>query len=266
MKRSQWVATDANPIPHIRTIGLSADPETTRYGVSVRNQYIIHYVLEGRGIFNGNPVERGQGFLITPGLLEEYHPDPLAPWRFLWVISEDANMEYFFARHRADRDTGIFTFHNIHELEAVSKLLHAQGETPAPSTRLAEIFLHVFHSCIASEGEGGRSVASVYYEFSVNYIETNLHRPLTVSDICGVIGVSQPYLYGVFRQKAGCSPKRYILRRKLEEARRLLLQTSFSVSAIAAAVGFGGALDFSKFFAKETGMSPTAYRRAAAEG
>jgi hypothetical protein len=89
-------------------IGYSSDPSVTRYGPGMRNYYIIHYVTAGRGTFNGHRVEKGQGFLITPGMHESYRPSKEEPWSFLWIISEDPAIEYYFKEHRADPESGDF--------------------------------------------------------------------------------------------------------------------------------------------------------------
>ena len=48
---------------------------------------------------------------------------------------------------------------------------------------------------------------------------------------------------------------------RLEKAKDLLAKTQLFVSRIASMVGFEETASFSRFFAKQTGMSPLAYRR-----
>lgn len=259
--RTDLVSTDNIPVPHILSIGYSADPAVTRYGPSRRNQYIIHYVLSGEGFFNGKTVKSGEGFLITPELeVEEYRSNPKDPWLFLWIISEDEATRYYFDFHNADRSSGIFKFHNGYVLEKVVQELGEKGAAPVSSSLLAEIFLRIFNSAVMPDeqtaGSGG------YLEFSVGYIRANLHLPITVSELCKIVGVSQPYLYKVFSQSLGMSPKRYISMCKLSEAKRLLCETKLYVAEVAAAVGFTDSLAFSRFFSQNVGMAPTAYRSA----
>jgi AraC-like DNA-binding protein len=83
----------------------------------------------------------------------------------------------------------------------------------------------------------------------------------SVSDLCSAIGITQPYLYRIFKEEVGCSPKNYISEYRIKLAKKLLAETEFSVSAIADSVGFKSVLDFSKFFSKRTGVSPTEYRK-----
>ena len=85
--------------------GFSDDVNITRWGPGKRNSYIIHYVLEGKGIFNGTPLHKGQGFLITKGTLHEYHSDAADPWTYFWIImdGEEAWMEQCFSLNICSR-------------------------------------------------------------------------------------------------------------------------------------------------------------------
>lgn len=255
------IGADEIPVPRILSIGFSDEPAVTRFGPSRRKQYIIHYVLSGRGVFNGSEVSSGQGFLITPGMDEEYFPDASEPWSFLWIISEDESMANYFERHGADKMTGIFEFHNKYVLESVINALGQGGARPASSAVLAELFLRIFNESVVSS-TATNDAARRYVDLSEGFVTANLHHPITVSALCKFLGVSQPYLYKVFRETLGASPKEYISARKITEAKRLLRESSLYISEVASAVGFYDALAFSRFFSKNVGMSPTAFRRS----
>ena len=174
MKRYSLIAVDSIPTPKISSIGFSDDTKVTRFGPSVRNQYIIHYVVSGKGYFNGSLVEKGQGFLITPGLHEEYHSNPKEPWSFVWIISEDSAMEYFFTRYGANKTTGIFNFSNFYELNLLIEKLRSSSNSFSTSAELSELFLRVFNSCFDSRSKPQISPTKLYFEFSVNYIIASL--------------------------------------------------------------------------------------------
>ena len=59
------------------------------FGPAVRPNYIIHYILEGRGSYTVDGVryelEAGQGFLIEPRRQTFYRADESEPWSYLWV-------------------------------------------------------------------------------------------------------------------------------------------------------------------------------------
>jgi AraC family transcriptional regulator of arabinose operon len=240
----------------------TADINETRYGPSRRNSYIIHYVLSGKGYFNGNEVKKGEGFLKRPEEFEHYYADEKDPWSYLWIISNDSEMEYFFTKHNANAKTGIFKFRNEHVIENVRKALERakNGVFLSPTIR-TEYFLTIFNNCIYSNEFSSENSGKLYFNYSVNYIDANLHLPLTVDTLCSKTGVSQPYLYKIFKQEVGVSPKQYVLEKKLNRAEKLLISTSLTISEIAMEVGFADVLAFSKFFTKRTGASPTDFRK-----
>ena len=84
--------------------------------------------------------------------------------------------------------------------------------------------------------------------------------PITVAELTEFLGVSQPYLFNIFKEHLSQSPKQYILEKKLIYAKDLLKTSTMSVSHIANSVGFQDVLSFSKFFKLKTGLSPQKYR------
>ena len=58
----------------------------------------------------------------------------------------------------------------------------------------------------------------------------------------------------------GSSPRRYILRHRLETAKDLLARSDLPLSEIAAEAGFYDASDFGKRFREQEGLTPRQYR------
>lgn len=252
-------AYDDNNVFGIYSIGYSADINVTHFGPAQRDLYIIHYIISGKGYFNGCKVNKGQGFLITPGMSEHYYPDPENPWSFFWVIFSSPIAEKFFEKYNADSKTLIFEYRNTYAVtDAVNRLVSAKRSLYA-SSELMEIFLHVFNSPEHIQKENEKA-ADTYYHYAVSYINTNLFRSITVDNLTEILGITQPYLYNIFISKCDISPKKYIISRKLSKAKQLLSETDMPISEIAASVGYSDALNFSKMFKKNTGYSPKAFR------
>lgn len=59
------------------------------YGPAVRPNYVIHYIISGKGIFTiGNRTYRltaGQGFFLMPNVRTYYEADADDPWTYLWI-------------------------------------------------------------------------------------------------------------------------------------------------------------------------------------
>ena len=257
----QLISSDYIKVPQIISIGYSADPLVTRYGPAKRNQFIIHYVISGKGYFNGSIVLAGEGFIITPGAYEEYYPDKDDPWEFIWVISEDPSMQTILNYHRSDSQTQIFKFYDLPQLKLIADKLIAIKRSMTPNLNIAEMFLHIFNNCIVKTPTQNISNERVYLEYSINYIKSNTNNPISVTSLCSNLGISQPYLYKIFIKNLGVSPKQYITNFKLTQAKQMLCETDLSISQIAISLGFCDVLTFSKFFKQKTGISPTAFRK-----
>ena len=74
--------------------------------------------------------------------------------------------------------------------------------------------------------------------------------------------MSYSYLKKLFVAQYGLPPSRYVLRKRMEYAKTLLLTPELSVTEISRQVGYASVYYFSRVFHEETGMTPTAYRRS----
>ncbi|SIO89806.1 GlxA family transcriptional regulator [Nocardiopsis sp. JB363] len=88
----------------------------------------------------------------------------------------------------------------------------------------------------------------------------NLDRSLTVEALAGRASMSPRNFSRRFRETTGMSPARWILSRRLDEARRLLETTDRPIAQIAAACGFASAVTFRQNFTARYATTPTSYR------
>ena len=96
------------------------------------------------------------------------------------------------------------------------------------------------------------------------YIDENYHRQIRVEDIAESVGLARNSLRNRFYDTYGKSPKQYLTQLRLSRARRLLEEGRYTVTEIARSVGYDDVFQFIKLFGKVQGISPTAYRKAAA--
>ena len=250
------------PLLSISNIGYAADPFLTRFGPGVRNHYNIHYIISGKGYFNGNPVSAGEGFLVTPGMQEHYYPDSRDPWEYLWFITPDPAMAPLFPMFHADEKTNIFSYDYIYAVQELASFLLAHKDGSCTGYEMLEIFLGIFNLHHKDRfPDTVKSNAQLYIEAAVKYISSNLHCPITVEELANFLGVSQVYLFKIFKARFAKSPKQYILEQKLLRAQTLLGETDISVTYVANSVGFPDVLSFSKCFRSKLGLSPQSYRK-----
>lgn len=245
----------------ISSMGYCGDTNITYFGPAQRNNYIIHYVISGRGYFNGNPVNTGEGFLITPKMLEHYYYDKDNPWEFVWAIFEEAsNGDVLFKEYAADPKTHIFKFKNISTLTQMKNTIIKNNNKVYRSSELYEKYLHIFNNH-GIEQKNEKDSETMYYNYAINFINSNLFHKITVDELVKRLGISQPYLYNIFIKKATMSPKQYIDTKKTQKAKELLLETSMQITEIANSIGIEDCITFSKFFKKQVGTSPSNFRK-----
>ncbi|MHC4720102.1 MAG: DNA-binding transcriptional regulator [Planctomycetota bacterium] len=95
---------------------------------------------------------------------------------------------------------------------------------------------------------------------AVRFIREHSARPIQVSDVVGATTLSRSGLYKRFNNVLGCSINKEISRSRANRIIQLLLETNMSITAIAAELGFSDPADMARFFHKETGFRPRAYR------
>lgn len=108
----------------------------------------------------------------------------------------------------------------------------------------------------ARPGALGRRLALV-----LEYIEANLASPLRLAELAKMAGVGVRRFSTIFAAETGWPPHRYLVRRRIERAKALMLDTRLTLAEIGVAVGFGDPAQFSRVFRQHTGESPRAYRR-----
>jgi AraC-like DNA-binding protein len=86
-------------------------------------------------------------------------------------------------------------------------------------------------------------------------------QPLDVAALARVAHVSEMHFIRVFRATFGETPHRYLQRRRVERAMRMLCETDTSVTDICMAVGFTSLGTFSRTFREIVGESPSGFRR-----
>ena len=96
----------------------------------------------------------------------------------------------------------------------------------------------------------------------VDYIDENLAKPIALHELAVLARVSVRHFERAFRQSLGVPPHAYVLDKRLSAARDLLLsQPTLTIERIAERVGFSSPSHLASAFRRQTGYSPSAFRR-----
>jgi len=94
-----------------------------------------------------------------------------------------------------------------------------------------------------------------------NILETEYDKPWTLRRLSERIGISSYHLQRLFKKQTGISPKQYLNRIRVQQAKRLLMTGEQNVTEICYTVGFNDPSRFYKVFRQATGSSPLAFKR-----
>jgi AraC family transcriptional regulator len=95
----------------------------------------------------------------------------------------------------------------------------------------------------------------------LDFIAAHLNDDHSISELARECGLSSGYFSRAFRQTTGVTPHQWVIRRRVERARQLLLGNGLELADIALVCGFVDQSHFTRVFAKLEGESPGRWRR-----
>ncbi|MET8952196.1 AraC family transcriptional regulator [Streptomyces sp. NPDC004533] len=112
----------------------------------------------------------------------------------------------------------------------------------------------------ASSAEAARDQADTTFTRFRDAVEQGFATNHSVSAYADALGYSRRTLVRAVRAATGETPKGFIDKRVVLEAKRLLAHTDLPIGRVGAAVGFPDPANFSKFFHQHTDTTPAAFR------
>ena len=99
----------------------------------------------------------------------------------------------------------------------------------------------------------------------IDYIDSHIGGTILVLDLSDLLQRSEAHFARTFKKSLGEAPHAYIIRRRVEHAKHLMLTTEMPLSEIALACGFTDQAHICKSFRAHVGQSPAAWRRERCE-
>ena len=97
-------------------------------------------------------------------------------------------------------------------------------------------------------------------EMAFQFIESHFSQSIQLDDVAQEVGYSSAYLTTLMQEQTGYTVKRWIIERRMAQARILLLNTNQSIKEVSEASGYSDAGYFSRQFRKFHDASPQAWR------
>lgn len=239
------------------------------FGPDVRFNYLIHYIISGKGTFETDnlhyPLRQGQGFLIEPGVSTFYQADEKDPWSYLWISFNGSLAAKIVRDLGMGRENPVFSCESGTVLEHILNRLFAAPECGFSLYQHSQLlaFLHILADRPDArqnmDGPGNRS--NYYIDKALAFIRANYSNQLKISDIANYLGISRNYLFSLFEKNMGQSPQEYLSNFRLGCARELLSTTTCPVSEIALLCGYKNSGVFAGAFKRKYQMSPSLYQK-----
>jgi AraC family transcriptional regulator len=155
-------------------------------------------------------------------------------------------------------------------VERLGRALLAADETGEPLDRLyadcigVSIVARVIASARpanASKRPKATELAKWRLKRAIDYIEARLDAPVSLADIASAAGLTRMHFAAQFRAATGLRPHDYLLLRRIERAREMLVEPNASLVDVALSVGFQTQSHFTSTFKRFVGQPPHAWRR-----
>lgn len=235
----------------------------------IKDFYALHIILDGKGTFKehgtSHDLKQGQAFLVRPGQLVSYSVDPSEPWEYIWIGFNGSDVEKLFEQEGIGGNQTVF---NLKKIEVFKKIL-----SPLFFKNGSEFFewqennLQLQSFCFACLNEFFKQVEknelekknkSVFDEIC-KYVLLNCDTVL-VNTLCEKFAMSRANLFKIFKKKMDISPQQYIMKCKMERARKLIVETDLPFKVIAHSLGYSEYERFSKVYKKYFNLSPSSFR------
>ncbi|MEQ9886733.1 AraC family transcriptional regulator [Pectobacterium zantedeschiae] len=242
------------------------------YGPAVRQHYLFHYVITGKGVlhteFGAFPVLAGEGFLIYPHDITTYCADDREPWHYMWIEIDGLQAARLFDECHLSRAFPIYrprTYRKDAEAgRRLQALVEHNQEQWATVLGLSYLFFAALIEHAQTDITHKEDDKTQHLKRAVKYIESRYHNTLTIEQLAQYCNLNRSYLSRLFKHEYGMSPKTYLLHFRMKIAASLLDSGTLAIKVVAVSVGYENQMHFSKAFRQVYGMSPLAWRHRSA--
>lgn len=177
------------------------------YGPAVRPNYVIHYIISGKGTFTiGNRTYRltaGQGFFLMPNVRTYYEADADDPWTYLWIGFDGEKAASYVQELGLSEEHPVYQCSFSGELQSLLFQMQKHNTYDTSDQYLLEGCLYQFFSILSREitlaDPSARESGNLYVEKAVEFIRNNYSNEILVSDIARYVCINRSYLYTCFR-------------------------------------------------------------------
>lgn len=255
---------------YVKFCGMQECTPGYSYGPAVRQHYLIHYCLSGKGEYHVNNkvyhIQAGDAFLIMPQVVTYYQADKDNPWTYAWVGFDGKKAELYLEHCHLSHHNLVVHCEYIDEIREImiSMLAHYKLSYSNEMFIQGEFFhllSYLMKSANLSYKEEHHQSENSYVQKALEYIQNNYQNVITVQEIADYLSINRSYLTTLFKQYIHLSPQEFIKRYRMNQAEELLVNSDLTINQISFSCGYANQLSFSKAFRQYHDISPKEFRR-----
>lgn len=250
--------------------GFSKTEPKHSFGPAIRDQFLIHIVLEGEGYYSIKNqkyfLKKGQGFVIPPNVSTFYQASEDSPWSYIWMGLGGQLVKEYLEYIGINNDHLSFDVRNSSDFKALIFECFAYENDNIINEIILQKQAYKFLELLGKSSaihkqEVSTKKMNYYVSQTLEIINKNAHQNISVSSIAEQLAINPSYLSRLFKKDIGSSIKEYINEIRITIGNDLLTSTDYSVHEISERVGFASSQAFAKAFKQSRGLSPTHYRK-----
>ncbi len=229
--------------------------------------YVLEYVKNGKGYIEceGKKYEVGAGdfYFLVPSAPHKYYSDKTDPFDKMFINIDGSLAGALVKGIRIDSPVSVMHCNIFDKMMYIHFTLGRTDITNEEkydivAARVCEILLKLKPR--PKKAQSHNELAASIKQ----YINFNINSKMDLENLCKLFYISKSNLISVFTKEYGVTPHKYIIEKKIDEAKRLLKNESLTVAEVGARVGFEGEKYFYSAFKKVALMTPGQYRRSIA--
>lgn len=253
------------------------------FGPYIRNEYIFHYIISGKGYMSYSTsrdtssalsdtieIKAGEGFLLEPHTRHMYYADEKDPWHYIWVVFTGLSAPSYLRSYGLIQNNTIYRPKD-YTIQTTTRLReHLLAIIKKPNASKAFIIGHFhlfFHALLENSAvpevhsSADISIANLYISEATRYISNQYPNIRTLDEISSYCNITRSHLTRLFKNILHTSLQEYLTQHRINKAMELLINTDLPVYQISAQVGYENDLNFLRAFKKRTGVSPSVWRK-----
>ncbi|WP_295208336.1 AraC family transcriptional regulator [Ruminococcus sp.] len=230
------------------------------------NHQII-YCTRGQGhiIFDGQEydIKPGDAFYLPPSVPHEYYPVGDI-WETHWITFEGREVLPLLKHIKLEK-AKVFHINDLNAVDAIFKKILYLMKTNyyycghQCSANLYQFFIELHRVVNLQNGsQDGQKLNQL--QPVIDYIDKNFQKELTLVELADLIDLSPQYLCRLFKECLNLRPFEYLARKRIQQAKLLLLEDKLNINEIAAEVGYNDCSYFCAVFKKHEMLSPAEFR------